>query len=31
MENIPDDPIIDCLRRTGLPPWLLGKEEDAEE
>ena len=27
MENIPDDPIIESLQRTGLPPWLLGAEE----
>ena len=31
MENLPDDPIIDCLLRTGLPPWLPGRGEDKEE
>jgi len=29
MENLPDDPIIDCIQRTGLPPWLL-RAEDGE-
>lgn len=23
MENIPDDPIIRSMERTGYPPWLL--------
>lgn len=22
MEQIPDDPIIDCIQRSGYPPWL---------
>ena len=22
MENIPDDPIIACIMRTGYPPWI---------
>ena len=22
MANIPDDPIIDCMMRTGEPPWI---------
>jgi len=21
MDNIPDDPIIACIERTGYPPW----------
>jgi len=21
MENIPDDPIVACIERTGYPPW----------
>ena len=28
MENLPDDPIIECMRRTGLPPWLLRAEDE---
>ena len=22
MENIPDDPIVACIERTGYPPWM---------
>ena len=29
---IPDDPIIACLERTGLPPWMLDESpEDLDE
>lgn len=39
MFNLPDDPIIACIERTGYPPWIkerldrYGKddEEDMEE
>lgn len=27
MENIPDDPIISCIERTGYPPWMQADEE----
>lgn len=30
MEQIPDDPIIQCMERTGEPPWMQGKEEEDE-
>lgn len=32
MELIPDDPIIECMMRTGYPWWMLGdyKEEENE-
>ena len=36
MIQIPDDPIISCMERTGLPPWMLrdwpeDEPEDEEE
>lgn len=32
MINIPDDPIIRCMERTGWPPWMQNGdcEEDEE-
>lgn len=31
MFQIPDDPIISCMERTGYPPWMLGGSDDDEE
>jgi hypothetical protein len=34
MEQIPDDPIISCIERTGYPPWIdtdYSDDEDEEE
>ena len=31
MIQIPDDPIIRCIERTGFPPWLRDDWEDDEE
>ena len=33
MIQIPDDPIISCMERTGWPPWMRGdyQEEEPEE
>lgn len=31
MENIPDDPIISCMLRTGYPPWMQDEPEEDEE
>lgn len=32
MINIPDDPIIRCMERTGWPPWMQnGYYEEDEE
>ena len=33
MRIIPDDPIINCIERTGYPPWITydGGEEPEEE
>lgn len=32
MINIPDDPIIRCMERTGWPPWMQnGGYDDDEE
>lgn len=31
MENIPDDPIISCMERTGYPPWMQEDETEMEE
>jgi hypothetical protein len=28
MQQIPDDPIIACMERTGYPPWMQDDEED---
>lgn len=30
MMNIPDDPIIRCIERTGYPPWMRGWDDDEE-
>ena len=29
MVQIPDDPVIRCIERTGYPPWY-GREDDDE-
>ena len=29
MKQLPDDPIISCMMRTGEPPWI--KEENGED
>lgn len=29
MQQLPDDPIIACIERTGYPPWM--QDEDEEE
>jgi len=29
--QIADDPIIQCMERWGLPPWLMGGTFDDEE
>ena len=26
--DIPDDPIISCIQRTGYPPWYFGHGDD---
>ena len=33
MIDIPDDPIIACIERTGYPPWYQddGEEEDVQD
>lgn len=31
MLQIPDDPIIRCIERTGYPPWMQGGYEDDED
>ena len=34
MLNIPDDPIISCMERTGYPPWMQDddiKDPDNDE
>lgn len=31
MEQIPDDPIIACMMRTGYPPWMQGETSEDEE
>lgn len=28
MYQIPDDPIIACMERTGYPPWMQEDEDD---
>lgn len=28
---IPDDPIIQCMERTGYAPWIDDEEEEEEE
>ncbi len=30
MRDIPDDPIISCIERTGYPPWMQDDEEPFE-
>lgn len=29
MIQVPDDPIISCMERTGYPPWM--QEDDCDE
>jgi len=31
MRNLPDDPIIACIERTGYPWWMLGDDDDDED
>lgn len=31
MRQIPDDPIIRCMERTGYPPWIDPDYEEPEE
>lgn len=31
MTQIPDDPIISCIERTGYPPWMQGDEYDGDD
>lgn len=31
MIQIPDDPIIDCMLRTGYPPWMQEEEPEDDE
>lgn len=31
MIQIPDDPIVRCMERTGYPPWMQTGWEDDEE
>lgn len=34
MIDIPDDPIIACMERTGYPPWYFygtGEEDDVQD
>lgn len=31
MRDIPDDPIIRCIERTGYPPWMQGDDYEDEE
>jgi hypothetical protein len=31
MENLPDDPIVSSMLRTGYPPWIDTGWEDDEE
>ena len=31
MIQIPDDPIIRCMERNGVPPWLCGGSKEDEE
>lgn len=28
MLQIPDDPIVRCIERTGYPPWMQGDDDD---
>lgn len=31
MRDIPDDPIISCMMRTGYPPWWRDEDDDEKE
>lgn len=31
MRDIPDDPIISCMMRTGYPPWWREEDDDEKE
>ena len=31
MIQVPDDPIISCMERTGYPPWMQEDEYEDEE
>lgn len=31
MRDIPDDPIIACMMRTGYPPWMREEDDDDEK
>lgn len=31
MYQIPDDPIISCMERTGFPPWMQDDDDDDDE
>jgi len=31
MYQIPDDPIISCMERTGYPPWMQDDEDDEDK
>ena len=31
MRDIPDDPIISCMERTGYPPWMQDDDEKEED
>lgn len=31
MQQLPDDPIIRCIERTGYPPWMQDDEEEEED
>lgn len=31
MIQVPDDPIIACMERTGYPPWMQEDDEDEDE
>ena len=31
MIQIPDDPIVRCMERTGYPPWFFPYEDDEDD
>lgn len=31
MDMIRDDPIINCIERTGYPPWFFCRDDEEEE
>lgn len=31
MRNLPDDPIISCIERTGYPRWMQDDDDDIYE